>query len=342
MKKIIFIFAALLMTALCANAQTATENAKFFDNWSAGIGAGATTPLDFNPVFPVNAGAKLFINKDLTPVVGLQAEAGVLFNDNNFGRWTSTTVKLTNVGLNGTVNLNNLFAGYNGTPRVFEVSTNTGLGWLHYWNGGGANDLTTKTGLDLSLNLGKTRASSIVLSPAVYWNITGGGAKVQFNKHRAQLALTLSYVYHFGTSNGTRHFKTYDVGAMISEISRLNDELAQKPTEVIVEKIVYQQAPVTDAVVVSDPAPLYVFFAQDSAELTDDAKAALDTVDGVVEIIGSASIEGTKEYNQRLSEKRAAVVTDYLTKRNIDVKSYEGIGARDNTSPRIAVVKIVQ
>ena len=342
MKKIIFIFAALF-TVLCANAQIATENSKFFDNWSIGLGAGATTPLDFNSVFPVNAGAKLFINKDITPVIGFQAEGALLLNDNNFGRWTSTSVKLTNVGLNGTVNLNNLLAGYNGTPRVFEVSTNTGLGWLHYWNSGGANDLTAKTGLDFAFNLGKAKASSIVLSPAIYWNITANGAKVHFNKHNAQLALTLSYVYHFKTSNGTRHFKTYDVGAMIGEISRLNDELAKKPTEVVVDKVVYQEAPVTAAVETAPVyAPVYVFFAQNSSVLTDEAKDALDKVEGVVEIIASASIEGSKEYNQRLSEKRAAVVADYLTKRNIDVKSYEGIGAKNNASARIAIVKIVE
>lgn len=343
MKKIIFIFAALFMTVLSANAQIATENSKFFDNWSVGVGAGATTPLDFNSVFPVNYGAKLFFNKDITPVVGIQAEGGVLFNDNNFGRWTSTTVKLTNVGLNATLNLNNLIAGYKGTPRVFEVSTNTGLGWLHYWNAGGKNDLTAKTGLDFSFNLGKKKASSIVVSPAIYWNLTGNqGNKIQFNKHAAQLALTVSYVYHFKNSNGTHHFKTYDVGAMMGEISRLNDELAKKPTEVVVEKVVYQNAPATAAVAAVQTAPVYVFFAQNSSVLTDDAKAALDKVDGVVEIVASASIEGSKEYNQKLSEKRAAVVADYLTKRNIDVKSYEGIGAQNNASARVAIVKIVE
>lgn len=342
MKKLIFIFAALF-AVLGANAQIATENSKFFDNWSIGLGAGATTPLDFNSVFPVNASAKLLLNKDITPVIGLQAEGGVLFNDNNFGRWTETAVKLTNVGLNGTVNLNNLLAGYKGSPRVFEVSTNTGLGWLHYWNGGGTNALTAKTGLDFAFNLGKTKASSIVLSPAIYWNLTGNGAKVQFNKNHAQLALAVSYVYHFKTFNGTRHFKTYDVGAMLSEISRLNDELAKKPTEVIVEKVVYQDVPVTAAAApVVEQAPVFIFFAQNSSVLTDEAKEKLDKVDGVVEIVASASIEGGKEYNQRLSEKRAAVVADYLTKRNIDVKSFDGIGAPNKESGRIAIVKIVQ
>ena len=348
MKKFIFIFAALF-AVLGANAQIATENSKFFDNWSVGVGAGATTPLDFNSVFPVNTGAKIIINKDFTPVVGLQAEGGVLFNDNNFGRWTSTMVKLTNVGLNGTINVNNLLFGYKGAPRVFEVSTNTGLGWLHYWNAGGANDLTAKTGVDFAFNIGKAKAISLVLSPAVYWNLTGNqGRKIQFNKHNAQLAVSATLVYHFKTSNGTRHFKTYDVGALIGENAMLRNELENTQK---LATAAQAAAPVTNAVaevkkvekIVKEYVanPVYVFFAKNSSVLTDEAKAVLDKVEGVVEITASASIEGSKEYNQKLSEKRAAAVADYLTKRNIDVKSFNGIGAQNNESARVAVVKII-
>lgn len=345
MKKFILMLVAVFAT-MTASAQIATENSKFFDNWSIGVGAGVTTPLDFNSVFPVNTGAKLFINKDITPVFGLQAEGGILFNDNNFGRWTSTTVKLTNVGINGTINLNNLFDGYQGTPRVFEISTNTGLGWMHLWNSGGANYLTAKTGLDIAFNLGKTKAISVVLSPAIYWNLNANG-NLAFNKNNAQLALSVGLVYHFKTSNGTRHFKTYDVGAMMGEISRLNDELAKKPNEVIVEKVVYKEdAPVTNAVATADaeidPAATYVFFAFNSATLDEYAKAELDKVgqDGIYDVVAYASAGGSADYNKKLSEKRAAVVADYLTKRGCKINSFEGRGVEFGESTgRVAIVK---
>lgn len=348
MKKIIFMFVALFAT-MTASAQIATENSKFFDNWSIGVGAGATTPLDFNSVFPVNTGAKLFVNKDITPVFGLQAEGGVLFNDNNFGRWTSTTLKLTNVGINGTINLNNLFDGYQGTPRVFEISTNTGLGWMHLWNGGGANYLTAKTGLDVAFNLGKTKAVSLVLSPAIYWNLNADG-KLAFNKNNAQLALAVGLVYHFKTSNGTRHFKTYDVGSMLGEISRLNNELAKKPNEVIVEKVVYKDAPVTTNAVATaaqelDPAATYVFFAFNSAELNERAKAELDKIgeNGIYDVVAYASSEGSTEYNKKLSERRAAVVADYLTKRGCKINSFEGRGVEfGTTTGRVAIVSPIR
>ena len=339
MKKFLFILVALF-TMLSANAQIATENSKLTDNIYVGVGGVVTTPLDFYSVSPLNAGASLKIGKNITPIFGFEAEGAVLFNDNNFGRWTPTFVKLTNVGLNGTINLNNLFADYKGTPRTFEVSTNTGLGWMHYWNTSN-NTLTAKTGLDFAFNLGAKKAVSIVLSPAVYWNLQNN-SQIQFNKNHAQLALAATFVYHFKNSNGTHSFKTYDVGAMISEISRLNDELAKKTKEIEVIKIVEKEvAPTTAAVAVEKKdATTFVFFAKDSAVLSDAAKETLKSINAAsVTIKAYASPEGTAAYNQKLSERRAAAVRDFLTNNtNVKVVSAEGRGVNGAESARVAIV----
>ena len=339
MKKFLFILVALF-TMLSANAQIATENSKLTDNIYVGVGGIVTTPLDFNSVFPLNAGAVLKIGKNITPIFGLEAEGAVLFNDNNFSRWTPTFAKLTNVGLNGTINLNNLFAGYNGTPRTFEVSTNTGLGWMHYWNTSN-NTLTAKTGLDFAFNLGAKKAVSIVLSPAVYWNLHNN-SHIQFNKNHAQLALAATFVYHFKNSNGTHSFKTYDVGAMISEISRLNDELAKKSKEIEVIKIAEKEvAPATAAVAVEKKeCTTFVFFAKNSALLSAAAKESLKSInDASVTIKAYASPEGTAAYNQKLSERRAAAVRDFLTNNtNVKVVSAEGRGVNGAESARVAIV----
>ena len=337
MKKFLFTLVALF-TMLSANAQIATENSKLTDNIYVGVGGIVTTPLDFNSVFPLNAGAGLKIGKNITPVFGLEAEGAVLFNENNFGRWTPTFVKLTNVGLNGTINLNNLFAGYKGTPRTFEVSTNTGLGWMHYWNTSN-NTLTAKTGLDFAFNLGAKKAVSIVLSPVVYWNLHNN-SHIQFNKNHAQLALAATFVYHFKNSNGTHSFKTYDVGSMISEISRLNDELVKKPKEIEVIKIAEKEvAPATAAVEKKD-ATTFVFFAKNSAVLSAAAKEALKSINAAsVTIKAYASPEGTAAYNQKLSERRAAAVRDFLTNNtNVKVVSAEGRGVNGAESARVAIV----
>ena len=276
--------------------------------------------------------------KDITQVIGFQIEGLAVLNDNHFSD-LKTAVKATNVGLNGALNLSNFFWGYKGTPRVFEVSTVAGLGWLHTWNTS-ENSLTAKTGLDFAFNLGKKKAHSLVLTPAVYWNLHKIDA-IQFNKKGAQLALNLSYIYHFKTSNGTHHFKTYDVGAMISEIDRLNGALSEceKREPKLVERIVEKK------VAVPTNTEWFVQFAQKSAELTAEAKATLDKIgeDLVVDVIGTSSPEGDAEFNQRLSEKRAAVVADYLTKRGVKVNSWVGKGVQIGLATnRLAIVTVAQ
>lgn len=343
MKKFYLMLALFSAVVMSANAQIATENSKVLDNIYVGVEVGATTPLSFKNVFPVNTVAGVKIGKEFTPVVGIEIEGQTFFNDNNVGRWTNTFVKGTNVGLNGTINASNLIWGYKGTPRFFEVKANVGLSWLHYMNAG-ANDLLAKTGVDFYFNLGKKKAHTISVSPAIYWNLTGGPAKIQFNSSRAQIGLFASYIYHFKTSNGTHHFKTYDVGAMMDEINRLNDELAKKPTEVVVEKIVEKEVikEVPTATVTSASGEKWIVtFATSSAKLTPEAKFILNQVgeNAVVDITATASQSGSAKFNQKLSEKRAKAVADFLTNRGVKVNSAEGKGV-DATRGRSAVVTV--
>lgn len=346
MKKL-FLMLALMSAVMSANAQIATENSNALDNISVGVTAGVSTPLDFNSIFPLNTNVGLKIQKDFTPVFGLQAEGIAVLNDNHFSD-IKTAVKATNVGLNGVLNLSNIFKGYKGTPRTFEVSTVTGLGWLHTWNTSD-NFLTAKTGLDLALNLGKTKATSIVVTPAVYWNLNKIG-DIHFDKHNAQFAVNVSFIYHFKTSNGTRHFKTYDVGAMISEIDRLNGALAECESREpkVIEKIVEVPAQTTNTeetatVETTNGDKWIVSFANASAKLTNEAKFVLNQIgeDAIVDVTATASPSGTKAFNQKLSEKRAKAVADFLTSRGVKVNSAVGKGV-DPVSGRSAVVTTVQ
>jgi hypothetical protein len=60
--------------------------------------------------------------------------------------------------------------------------------------------------------------------------------QLALNKHGAQLHIGVGYTYHFKTSNGTRHFKVYDVGALQREINYLRENLEKKPKEVVKER----------------------------------------------------------------------------------------------------------
>jgi hypothetical protein len=334
-----------------------------FDNVYAGVEAGVSTPFNFNSVFPLNTIVGVKLGKELTPTFALEVEGFAVFGDNVYrygvnnsmlvpidgamnihkNGSVNTFVKATNLGLNGVVNLSNLLFGYQGAPRTFEVKTNLGFGWMHYFGdfttnivggyvpAGKQNVLTAKTAIDLAFNVGKAKAHTFTVSPGIYWGLNEVG-NIKFNKNYAQLGVMVGYTYHFKTSNGTHHFKTYDVGAMIGEIDRLNSELAKKPTEVEVTKYV-------DRVVNINVSDAYVFFAQGSSVLTDDAKAVLDKVNGAVDVVAYASPEGGVNFNQALSEKRAAAVADYLTKKGVTVNSWKGVGVQDETSGRVAIIK---
>lgn len=332
----------LFSSLVSVNAQIATQNSNALDNIYVGVTGGVSTPLDFNSVFPLNVNAGLVIGKEFNPYVGMNIEGLAMFNNNHFDN-AETFVKAVNVGLNGTLNLSNTFAGYKGTPRAVEFGLVAGFGWLHTWEVH-ANYLTAKTGVDVKFNLGKNKAHTIMLTPAVYWNLNKIG-DVKFNKNHTQLALNVTYVYHLKTSNGTHHFKTYDVGAMTADINELRARLdeCEKREPKVVEKVIIKEVPQKDTTnaVATAHSEWGVKFAFNSAELTDDAKATLDKVPAGAEVSleGFASPEGNAKYNQKLSQKRADAVAKYLTDKGVKVKSAVGKGVPYTRTVEIKTTK---
>lgn len=360
MKKFLFMI-TLMMGMVSANvhAQIATENAKLFDNTFISVEGGVATPLAFDAVFPLNPTVGLAFGKWFTPVWGAEIEGTAWFGSHVYGGTSArvnfnsngnfNAIRGTYVGVNGLLNLSNLFGDYQGTPRSFEFGLVSGIGWVHGYRPNTDdrynNALGAKTGLDLAFNIGAKKAHTISIRPAVLWDLSQPGTSrgtLAFNKLGAQFYLGVAYTYHFKTSNGTHSFKTYDVGAMISEIDRLNsviDECHRKQPQVI-EKVVKE----VNTVEVKIGNEFWVVaFNTGSSVLSDEAKYILNQVgnDSIVDVVATASPDGPAEFNQRLSEKRAAVVADYLTKRGIKVNSWAGKGVNPDTG-RTAVVKTLQ
>ena len=353
MKKIIFSLVMAFM-AITVNAQIATENAKLIDNTYIGVGGQVSTPLDFYNVFPLNPAVSLTLGKELTPVFGFNVEGTAWLGSHaskgsqmRFDRPDAhNAVRGTYLGLNGTMNLTNLFCGYTGTPRKFELQTVTGLGWFHTYRAHLSDrmrdDLGAKTGLNFNFNLGANKAHTIYVQPAVLWNLTTPASHhdhIAFNKMGSQMAISVGYVYHFKTSNGTHAFKLWDVGAMNNEINLLRAELEKKPNEVITKVI--ERVPVTTTV-----ENLYVvLFAQGSAELSTDAKSVLNNIptDVTVNLVGTASVEGSDSFNKQLSVDRANNVAAYLRNRGVNVKDVTGVGSSGGvTSNRLVMVTVVK
>ena len=342
-----------MIMAFCAimvNAQTVVQTSKTFDNTYVGIEGGVSTPLTFDELFPLNPTATLRIGKQFTPVWGAEVEGTSWFGSHasygfadRFDGINHNAIRGIYVGVNGTVNLTNLFRGYNGKPRTFEVSTVVGTGWLHGFTPNVSdrynNHLGAKTGLDFAFNLGRSKAHTIAIRPAVLWNLSqpgNGVGDLAFNSKGAQLYVGLGYVYHFKTSNGTHYFETYDIGCLNDEINRLNSELQKKPREVVREVVREVRVPMfLDNEVV-------VFFAKGSYELTNEAKEALKKVHGTVNIYGFASPEGSASVNEKLANRRAQVVADYLVNlpQNIKINACEGKGVQGETSGRVTIVSV--
>ena len=252
------------------------------------------------------------------------------------------------------VNLSNLFLGYNGAPRPWEISSIIGLGWGHNFAPShrfqlGKEDsdfLSAKTGFDISYNFGDELEHQFYIEPAILWNLNRDGySGIQMNKHGAFLQLALGYNYKFGCSYGGHNFKFIEPDrAEIDRLNRLLEECNNRPTKVeYVEKIVYRDREPETRTISIDNLKV-VPFEQGKDYLTDDAKIDLNSIKAGshVQIIGTASPEGSEERNQELSNNRANVVAEYLESRGVIVDSKEGRGVEGKTSNRLAIVYVIR
>ena len=373
MKKLVLMLAAASMAA-SVSAQTVAES-KAFDNVYVGINGGvATKTTGHKWLSDLDPNAGLRIGRYFTPVFGLAVEGNAYFSNKPWHS-TGTAVRATNVSLLGTVNLSNLFGGYKGEPRAFEVSALYGLGWAHVFTNnkttkeltsGQRNRMTSKAALDFAYNFGSQKQWQVYVEPSINFAFLGKDrSKVltaagivnydvnynykavaqdgqpAYNINNSFVQLNAGVVYKFKNSNGTHNF-TIVVPRDQAEIDALNaqiNELRNRKPEVITKEVV-KEVPAVKEFTVSDL--VFVTFAQGKSVLTNDAKAALDNIkEGAhVQVVGTASPEGSKEINDRISQARADVVANYLKGRGVNVDEATGKGVQGTTSNRLAVVYV--
>lgn len=342
MKKFIAVTVACL-TCSGIYAQRAYEGANLGDNWSIGIHAGVTTPLTHSAFFPnMRATWGLGIGKQLTPFFGMGVEAMTSINTTA----SKTAFDNTNVSLLTSVNLSNLFAGYWGTPRLFEIETVAGLGWLHYaQNGDGdRNSISSKLGLNFNFNLGEAKAWTIGIKPALVYDLNACGERnVGFNANRAAWEITAGLKYHFRCSNGKHHIsfaKLYDqaeVDALNEQVNNLrqtnvdqeaeltaanqrNAELEQQLADcknqgpVIVTDTITSHKKTLESVVTFRQGGVSVVASQ-TPNVERIATYLKNHERATVSIKGYASPEGKAEVNARIAQQRADAVKSLLVKR---------------------------
>ena len=237
MKKLLFVFAAML-TASASAQKTAITSNKAGDNWYIGANIGIATPVAKFPYGTDSEGAgrlKGFapklgvrVGKNLTTVFGLALDADLYIESSEKSVMKQYTfVDAINVDLLGTFNLSNAFAGYKGEPRAFEVIALVGGGYSHTY-GAPQSGVNVKGAIDFAFNLGANKAWQLYIEPAIVmgqpmpsWSNPLRKVNDKWNGI-GQVSVGLNY--KFGNSNGSHNFKIEQLRDQ-AEIDGLNAKI---------------------------------------------------------------------------------------------------------------------
>ena len=382
MKKL-FLMLAVAMLTVSANAQrTAVTANKAGDNWYIGINAGVATPMnkfrsnlgggeDFGFMKGVSPEFGVRVGKNLTTVFGLALDINNYFGNKSdsksmFG--SKTFINSTDFDILSTWNLSNLFGGYQGQPRKFEVIALAGGGYSRAWaqKQGGIN---AKFAFDLALNLGAAKQWQVYLEPGVVFGQPAPmyanpfrKVEVLFNgkKWNGAFSLKLGVNYKFGTSNGTHNFKIEElrdqaeIDALNAKINELRGDVDAKNGQLnaanqtindLKKKLAECEARPTQIVEEKKETTLQpiVIFRQGKSTIDAAQYASVEMVakylknhpESKVLVKGYASPEGKAELNQKLSEARATAVANALIKRykiSKDRITTQGLGATSEIS----------
>ena len=372
MKKFFLVMAAAMLTASASAQRTAVTANKAQDNWYLGINAGVDTYLKeklgsdgfFKSIAPT-VGVR--VGKNLTTVFGLALEGDVVFKSNN--KWypgSKTFIEGLSLDLMGTFNMSNLFAGYKGEPRPFEVIGLYGFGWEHDFNHlPKSNAINSRVAVDFAFNLGADKAWQLYIEPSLTYNLHNwlGGVDVsnefKYDARNAYFGLKAGVNYKFGNSNGSHNFKIEELrdqaeidglNAKINELRADNNakdgQLSAKDQQIADLKAKLAACEARPVQVVEKKEEFlqpHVIFRQGKSVIDAAQYASIEMVakymknhkDSKVKVLGYASPEGNAELNQKLSEKRAEVVKNALIKKYkiaADRITCEGLGATDKLS----------
>ena len=379
MKKLVLMLAAASMAA-SVSAQTVAESKTFDNIYVGINGGVATKTTGHKWLSDLDPNAGLRIGRYFTPVFGLAIEGNAYFSNKPWGstgtvvRATNAsllgTVNLSNWfgGYKGEPRTFEVSALYGlgwmhvfSNNQLFKAATSENR-----------NRMTSKAALDFAFNfgsakqfqfyvepsinfafLGKSHSHNVAVTPAgvTYpetsygygYKATAQAGQPAYNINNSFVQLNAGLVYKFANSNGTHNF-TIVTPRDQAEIDALNaqiNELRNRKPEVITKEVV-KEVPSVKVKELSVSDLVFVTFAQGKSNLTREAKAALNNVKegSHVQVVGTASPEGSKEINDRLSQARADVVANYLKSRGVNIDDATGKGVQGVTSNRLAVVYV--
>lgn len=366
--------------AASVSAQTVAESKTFDNIYVGINGGVATKTTGHKWLSDLDPNAGLRIGRYFTPVFGLAIEGNAYFSNKPWGstgtvvRATNAsllgTVNLSNWfgGYKGEPRTFEVSALYGlgwmhvfTSNKAFKDATENQR-----------NRMTSKAALDFAFNFGSAKQFQFYVEPSINFAFLGQSKSKEvvatgnplapvavadhqeygykaasqagqpaYNINNSFVQLNAGLIYKFANSNGTHNF-TIVTPRDQAEIDALNaqiNELRNRKPEVITKEVV-KEVPAIKELSVSDL--VFVTFAQGKSNLTREAKAALNNVKegSHVQVVGTASPEGSKEINDRLSQARADVVANYLKSRGVNIDEATGKGVQGVTSNRLAVVYV--
>ena len=366
--------------AASVSAQTVAESKTFDNIYVGINGGVATKTTGHKWLSDIDPNAGLRIGRYFTPVFGLAIEGNAYFSNKPWGstgtvvRATNAsllgTVNLSNWfgGYKGEPRTFEVSALYGlGWMHIFTSNKA-----IKDATENQRNRMTSKAALDFAFNFGSAKQFQFYVEPSINFAFLGQSKSKEvvatgnplapvavadhqeygykaasqagqpaYNINNSFVQLNAGLIYKFANSNGTHNF-TIVTPRDQAEIDALNaqiNELRNRKPEVITKEVV-KEVPAIKELSVSDL--VFVTFAQGKSNLTREAKAALNNVKegSHVQVVGTASPEGSKEINDRLSQARADVVANYLKSRGVNIDEATGKGVQGVTSNRLAVVYV--
>ncbi|MBQ4126770.1 MAG: OmpA family protein [Alistipes sp.] len=197
------------------------------------------------------------------------------------------------------------------------------------------------------------------------------GLDVIAGKYGQIYSATLGVAYRFNKRNWDKAYNQEEIDGYLASIAALEAGLAEahRNEGKLAERLAAQKAATDQALKDNEAlraelakrktsvvASTALFFNLNSARLLDRAKSSMQILaetiaaapkDQVFTLVGHADDEtGSPEYNQKLSEKRAKAVYDYLVEQGVnkDQLTWKGVGSSQNIFPinstnRVVIVK---
>ena len=368
MKKIL-LAAVATVSLMSAQAQKAYQPVSFLDNWSVGLDGGVTTPLAKGHAFfgDMRGAFGLHVQKQVSPVVavGVEGLAGVntsswnkaLFED-TFADYvlpgkSKTAIDNMYVGAYASFNLMNLFGGYNGKARLFEIELVGGAGWGHEFfnkmalfpmsiDAKDQNYFVTKAGLNFNFNVAENW--TISLKPSVSFNMTGteynalnvDQTSAAYSRAKAAFNCVAGVTYNFGPGFLLADTKNQgEIDALNAQINQLRADIAACAATVAateatnaalaaeLEACKNRKPEVIEKVSNNLQSVRYIFYKIGSSTITADQQPNVEMVASYLKnhkgskvvIKGYASQDGNLEFNKKLAAARAESVKTALIKK---------------------------